>query len=99
MTIELHIKRANLQGNLWYKVSEPLNPLKHGYDATNLGNIRQMVRNDIHSSNFKDPSMFMPKLPPKYVLVGPTMLAICLAFYVVQPLALNSTNCNLRNLE
>ena len=54
-----------------------------------------MVKNDIHSSNFKDPSMFIPKQPPKYVLVGLTMLAICLAFYVVQPLALNSTNCNL----
>ena len=76
MTIELDIKRANLQGNLWYKVSEPLNPLKHGYDATNLGNIRQMVKNDIHSPNFKDPSMFMPKLPPNYALVGPTMLAV-----------------------
>ena len=99
MTIELHIKRANLQGSLWYKVSEPPNPLKHGYDATNLGNIRQMVKNYIHSSNFKDPSMFMPKLPPKYVLVGPTISAICLAFHVIQPLALNSTNCNLQNLE
>ena len=99
MTTELSIKRANLLGNLWYKVSEPLNPLKHGYDATNLGNIRQMVKNDIHSSNFKDHSMFMPKLPPNYVRVGSNMLAICVVFYVVQLLALNSTNCNLRNLE
>ena len=54
MTIELYIKRENL----WYyvadKVSESLNPLKHGYHASNLGIIRQMVKNDIYSPNFKD---------------------------------------------
>ena len=65
MTIELYIKRENL----WYyvadEVSEPLNPLKHGYHASNLGIIRQMGKNDIYSPNFKDPSLFMPKAGTK----------------------------------
>ena len=100
MTIELYIKRKNL----WYyvadKVSEPLNPLiKHGYHASNLGIIRQMLKNDFSLQISKTPPCLCQKLPPNYVLVGPTMLAVCLTFYVVQPVALNSTYCNLRNLE
>ena len=64
MTIELYIKRENLWYHVADKVSEPLNPLKHGYHASNLGTIRQMV-NDIYSPNFKDRSLFMPKAATK----------------------------------
>ena len=77
MIIELYIKRENL----WYyvadKVSEPLNPLEHGYHASNLGIIRQMVKNDIYSPNFKAIASFFtvsPMHPP-----GPLTGLLCIA--------------------
>ena len=89
MTIELYIKRENL----WYyvadKVSEPLNPLKHGYHASNLGIIRQMVKNYIYSPNFKDPSLFMPKVATK--------LCSCRSDYAgCWPCFLFSTTCGFK---
>ena len=55
MTIELHIKRANLWYNAADEASELLNPLEHGYHVTDLGIIPRMVKKDTRPPNLKDP--------------------------------------------
>ena len=58
MTLELHIKRAHLQANLWYnaadKASEFLNPLEHGYHTTDVGIIPQMVQKDTRPPDLRE---------------------------------------------